>query len=110
MCTRLHKRPAASTGKDDARMVTSDDVAERAGVSRATVSRVFSGSPRISAATQARVRAAAASLGYEPNIIAQSLSRRHSRSIALGLFPAGGLTFSRIGESSFYFYMGVLQY
>lgn len=90
-------------------MATSEDVAGLAGVSRATVSRVFSGSPRISAATHARVREAAASLGYEPNAVARSLSRGHSRSLALGIFPEGGLSFAKLGESQFYFFMGVLQ-
>ena len=47
-------------------MSTIYDVAERAGVSASTVSRVFGNSNRISGATQDRVRQAAQELAYEP--------------------------------------------
>src|ERR1043165_28045 len=90
-------------------MATSDDVAKLAGVSQATVSRVFSNSPRISAATQERVRAAAAHLGYSPNVIAQTLKRPYAHTIALGFFPENGSTLLKLGDSQFYFFMGVLQ-
>ena len=54
---------------------TSDDVARRAGVSRATVSYVLNGVPesRISQVTAARVREAAGELGYVPHAMARSL-------------------------------------
>ncbi|HEY7200131.1 MAG TPA: LacI family DNA-binding transcriptional regulator, partial [Candidatus Dormibacteraeota bacterium] len=54
---------------------TSDDVARRAGVSRATVSYVLNGVPesRISQMTAARVREAAGELGYVPHAMARSL-------------------------------------
>lgn len=59
---------------------TSADVAARAGVSRATVSYVLNNSPKqtIPQATQERVRAAAAELGYTPHAAAQALRRGES--------------------------------
>lgn len=49
------------------RKSTAWDVAEKAGVSQSTVSRVFTGSARISAATRDRVLVAAKSLDYLPD-------------------------------------------
>ena len=65
--------------------VTMWDVANRAGVSQTLVSLVIGGSPtaRVAEATRKRVLAAAAELGYRPNVIAQALVRR--RSYAIGL-------------------------
>jgi DNA-binding LacI/PurR family transcriptional regulator len=55
------------------------EVATRAGVSRATVSKVLSGGrDTISPATQERVRRVADELGYHPNAIARSLRRRRT--------------------------------
>jgi LacI family transcriptional regulator len=51
------------------------DVAREAGVSPATVSRVLTGSKRVSAEPEQRVRAAVARLGYRPNPAAQGLLR-----------------------------------
>jgi len=60
------------------------DVAARAGVSVATVSRVVNRSPhRVSPATQRRVLAAVQALGYESNIIARGLKKRTTRTVAL---------------------------
>ncbi|MDQ7844431.1 MAG: LacI family DNA-binding transcriptional regulator [Armatimonadota bacterium] len=60
------------------------DVAARAGVSVATVSRVVNRSPhRVSAATQRRVLAAVRALGYESNPIARGLKKRSTRTVAL---------------------------
>lgn len=56
-------------------MVTIADVAARAGVGAGTVSRVLNESPRVSAATRARVLAAIEALDYRPNPLAQGLSR-----------------------------------
>ena len=50
-------------------------VAERANVGIATVSRVFTGSAQVNPERRARVLKAAAELGYQPNILAQSLRR-----------------------------------
>lgn len=63
------------------RRVTAADVARASGVSRATVSYVLNNVPgqTIPAATQERVREAAAALGYAPSAAAASLRRGHSR-------------------------------
>jgi DNA-binding LacI/PurR family transcriptional regulator len=65
--------------------VTSVDVARRVGVSQSTVSLVFSGKAagRISARTEAAVRAAAAELGYRPNVAARALKTGAARTIVL---------------------------
>jgi len=55
------------------RRVTLVDLAERADVSVATVSRALSGDPQISDATQSRIRQIAADLKYVPNVAARSL-------------------------------------
>lgn len=63
-------------------MATIYDVAERAGVSPATVSRVFNGT-RVSAEKVAAVRAAAEELAFTPNRTARTLRRQSSEVIAL---------------------------
>jgi len=67
-------------------MVRMQDVAERAGVSIATVSFVVNGTKRVSAATRERVESAMAELGFTRNVLARALASRRSRLIAL-LFP-----------------------
>jgi len=62
---------------------TLDTVAAEAGVSRATVSRVINGSPRVSPEVKTAVEAAIATLGYVPNRAARSLAMRRTDSIAL---------------------------
>ncbi|HEY0932922.1 MAG TPA: LacI family DNA-binding transcriptional regulator [Trebonia sp.] len=64
-------------------MVTLYDVARRAGVSIATVSRVLHGQEPVRETTRARVRAAIEELGYVPDGAAQSLAR--SRKDVIGL-------------------------
>ena len=59
------------------------DVARRAGVSTATVSRVLSGVGRARPETHARVEAAARELGFRPSDVARSLKRRSTLSIGL---------------------------
>jgi DNA-binding LacI/PurR family transcriptional regulator len=61
---------------------TLETVAAAAGVSRATVSRVVNGDPRVDAALRDRVRAAVAASGYVPNRAARSLVTRRTDSIA----------------------------
>ena len=92
-------------------MATSHDVARAVGVSQATVSRALSGSSEVSEETRARVRAAAAELGYRPNLVARSLVRGESRTIAVGEFgesDAGALRLSRFRSSSFHYFLDVL--
>jgi LacI family transcriptional regulator, galactose operon repressor len=62
--------------------VTIYDIASKAGVSIATVSRVFNNSPRVSPTTRANVRAIAESLGYQPHASARSLARRRSNVVS----------------------------
>ncbi|MEM9579577.1 MAG: LacI family DNA-binding transcriptional regulator [Pseudomonadota bacterium] len=64
------------------RKITSLQVAARAGVSQSAVSRVFSGASA-SQKTVEKVRAAAAELGYRPNVLARSLITGRSRIIGL---------------------------
>ena len=58
-------------------------MAALAGVSRATVSRVVNGSPKVSPAVRAQVERAVAKLGYVPNRAARSLVTRRADSVAL---------------------------
>ncbi len=64
-------------------MVTLYDVARRAGVSIATVSRVLHGQEPVRETTRARVRAAIEELGYVPDGAAQSLARNRKDVIGL---------------------------
>jgi DNA-binding LacI/PurR family transcriptional regulator len=59
------------------------DVARRAGVSTATVSRVISGTVAARPQTRARVLAAAETLGYRPSAVARSLKLRTTRTLGL---------------------------
>ncbi|SFB44474.1 transcriptional regulator, LacI family [Amycolatopsis marina] len=65
------------------RAPTLDTVAAAAGVSRATVSRVINGSPRVSPEARVLVEDAIARLGYVPNHAARSLVMRRTGSVAL---------------------------
>jgi len=58
------------------------DVAERARVSIATVSRVLSGRARVTEETRARVMEAVAALNYRPSPVAQGLAMRATRVLA----------------------------
>ncbi len=91
-------------------MATSEDVAQLAGVSRATVSRVLNGSARISEEARARVHAAMTTLEYEPDVVAQSLVRRRSRMIALSLLDQeDGFSLAGLGQTANYFYIDMLR-
>jgi len=62
------------------------DIAREAGVSIATVSRVFNDNPNVSAVTRERVLRIAQERGYHPKAIAQGLARRHTKTI-MALVP-----------------------
>ncbi|GGK64481.1 LacI family transcriptional regulator [Planomonospora parontospora subsp. parontospora] len=62
---------------------TLEKVAARAGVSRATVSRVVNGSTHVNPEIRATVMRAVEELGYVPNLAARSLVTRRADSVAL---------------------------
>ena len=74
--------------------VTLEAVAARAGVSRATASRVLNGSTRVSARARDSVRAAADDLGYVPNSAARSLVTRQSDALAFVVAESEDVFFS----------------
>jgi LacI family transcriptional regulator len=63
---------------------TLKDIAQKANVSRMTVSRVFSNPESVSKSTRAKIEKIAEKLGYHPNLVARSLSS--SRSMTIGIF------------------------
>jgi LacI family transcriptional regulator, galactose operon repressor len=65
--------------------VTIYDIAFRAGVSPATVSRVLRGAPYVAPAKRAAVSAAAEALHYRPNLMAQDLASGRSRTVGMVL-------------------------
>jgi LacI family transcriptional regulator len=69
--------------KQATRHATITDVADAAGVSIKTVSRVFNDEPNVRPPTRDRVLAAATALDYHPNVAARSLAGR--RSFLIGL-------------------------
>lgn len=66
-----------------ARPITIRTVAERAGCSIATVSRVINGTARASADVEARVRAAIAELDFRPSEIGRSLKTLRTRTLGV---------------------------
>ena len=77
-------------------MVTMQDVAEKAGVSKSTVSRVLSGKVLLSQATRERVNAAIAELGFRPNTLAQALANQTSNTLGLVVSNFEGPYFGRL--------------
>ncbi|MFC7548124.1 LacI family DNA-binding transcriptional regulator [Plantactinospora sp. GCM10030261] len=73
---------------------TLEAVARRAGVSRATVSRVVNGSPKVAEEIQARVRRAVEEMGYVPNQAARTLVTQRTDSIALVFTEQANRVFS----------------
>ncbi len=76
-------------------MATMKDVARRAGVSSATVSRVLNDDHLVSTAARDRVMQAVAELGYRPNRIARSLRRQRSETIGVVVSDIENPHFSR---------------
>ena len=66
--------------------ITIHDVAARAGVSTATVSKVVNGRYGVAAATNERVQRVIDELGYEPSLVARSL--RSHRTNVIGILVA----------------------
>lgn len=85
---RRRRRPAAGA--------TIHDVAARAGVSVATVSRVLNRKNVVREETSRQVRAAARSLDYVPNVAARALSARRSQTMGVLLPDVHGEFFSEV--------------
>src|SRR5690554_5006758 len=75
--------------KESKREVTIMDVAEKSGVSIATVSRVLNRTGRYSDETSRKVLAVAREIGYTPNYMAKSLKRKKTEQIALAVADIG---------------------
>lgn len=91
-----------SIPKPYAHRATLVEVADLAGVSRSTASRVLSGSEAISSEARAKVERAAASLGYRPNRAARTLRTRKTMLVGFVLNNLVNATFHVVAE--------VLQY
>lgn len=76
-------------------MVRLKDIAERAGVSAMTVSKVLRDAPDISAKTKTRVKTLAQEMGYVPDTLAQGLRTRTTRTIGLVISAVTNPIFSR---------------
>ena len=63
--------------------ITIDDIAQKCGLSRATVSRVVRNSPNVSEKSRRLVEKVIRDTGYQPNQIAQSLAQGYSNIVAL---------------------------
>ena len=70
-----------------AQLPTVDDVAQRAGVSRQTVSNVLNSPEIVREATRSRVESAISELGYRPHASARRLRTRQSATIGVRLDP-----------------------
>jgi LacI family transcriptional regulator len=77
-------------------MITIKDVAREAGVSVATVSRVYTGADRVSEPTRLRVREVGRRLGYSPHGAARSLITRKTSTLGVLLPDLYGEFFSEV--------------
>jgi DNA-binding LacI/PurR family transcriptional regulator len=73
--------------------VTLEEVAQAAGVSRATASRVLTSDPRVSPDARRAVERAASKLGYVPNQAGRALATGRSDAVALVVFEPTSLLF-----------------
>jgi DNA-binding LacI/PurR family transcriptional regulator len=79
--------------------VTIKDVAERAGVSVATVSRVLNGTANVNVIKRLKVEEAVDELEFKPNFIARSLSKKSSNTIGLIVPSIVNPFFNKIAEA-----------
>ncbi len=77
-------------------MIRLKDIAQRAGVSVMTVSKVLRNAPDISDATKARVKLLAQQMGYVPDSTAQSLRTRTSRFLGVIIPSITNPIFARV--------------
>jgi DNA-binding LacI/PurR family transcriptional regulator len=83
MARRARPRLEPEEQRPPGRRATSYDVARLAGVSQSAVSRCFKPGASIAASTRDKVLAAARTLNYQPNAIAQGLITRRSNLVAV---------------------------
>lgn len=82
------------------RLPTIHEVAARAGVSIGTVSRVASESPRVAPETRARVLAAMAELGYQPNAAARAMRTNQTKTIGFLIPDMTNQVFARVAQGA----------
>lgn len=82
------------------RAATLQDIADRLGISRSTVSFAITGRGRVSEETRRRVHDVAREIGYQPNTLARSLRGARTGMIALAL-PRGTGTTAYYMEATF---------
>lgn len=87
--------PAERGARTTVRRPGMRSVAERAGVSYQTVSRVLNGAPDVAAGTRERVLAAIEEIGYRRNSAARAL--RTSRSGVIGVITEGSMRYGPVG-------------
>lgn len=85
----------ASKGNDDSSVARLRDVAERAGVSTASVSRVLNKPETVSPRTRQRIEAAIAEMNFVPNWAARSLASQKSRTVGAVVPTLGIAIFAR---------------
>ncbi len=88
--------PAADGHRSRPRPASIEDVALRAGVSTATVSRVLNKPDLVAQETSRRVMQAVDALGYRPNMLAKGLTTQHTRVIGLALPDIFGEFYSEL--------------
>lgn len=88
--------PRPSRENPSAEPASIQEVADRAGVSIATVSRILNNPALVAPATAARVRAAIEELGYRPNRFAQGLMTRRSHVLGILLPDIHGEFYSEM--------------
>jgi len=74
--------------------VTQSDIARIAGVTRQTVSLVVNNDPRVKKETKELILDVMQKMGYRPNVAAQNLAKRSSRTIGFHFFGLDRNTFS----------------
>ena len=79
-----------------AQRTTLRDVADAAGVSEMTVSRVLRGSDAVAKGTRRRVKEAADRLGYVPNRVAGSLATSRSNQVAIVIPSLRNIVYSQV--------------
>lgn len=80
-------------------MVTIKDIAKRAGVSYATVSRALNDKSDVNLKTKKKIIKLAEEMGYRPNVIAQNLVKQRTKNIALIVPDVSNPFFADISRS-----------